>query len=155
MSNCGTRTDGAAMNNGGEISGNTAEAKPETCRRELGSTPSASTNYASNSYRVALADRLLKYAFVEAIADLDSAQWADFKALIQKALRDDGPKYEIVAYVVRSRSDGSFFDRIAPINYIEFKDRLDELRAEPWVVNGSADIVPLYELRECATHGER
>ena len=45
----------------------------------------------TNSYRVALADRLLKYAFVEAIADLDSAQWADFKALIQKALRDDGP----------------------------------------------------------------
>ena len=69
-------------------------------------------------------------------------------------MRHPGPKYEIVAYVVRSRSDGSFFDRIAPINYIEFKDRLDKLRAEPWVVNGSADIVPLYELRECATHGE-
>jgi hypothetical protein len=46
---------------------------------------------ASNSYRVKLADDLLKYAFIEAIGPLSSAEWKDFQALMQQALRSSPP----------------------------------------------------------------
>lgn len=58
---------------------------------------------------------------------------------------------EPVAYAVRTKSDGSFFSEIAPVGYTMFNDRLAELKDQPWVKCGRAEIVPLYEAPVSAT----
>lgn len=51
---------------------------------------------------------------------------------------------EPVAWAMRTKSDGSFFSEIVPVGYSMFNDRMEKLRAEPWVKCGRAEIVPLY-----------
>lgn len=51
---------------------------------------------------------------------------------------------EPVAYVVRALSDGSICSEIAPVNYLMHDYDLEKLKNDPWVVNGKAEIVPLY-----------
>lgn len=51
---------------------------------------------------------------------------------------------EPVAYAVRVKSDGSFFPTIAPVNYLMFKERMKVFEEENWVIDGRAEIVPLF-----------
>lgn len=55
------------------------------------------------------------------------------------------PESKPVAYALRSKDDGSLFDSIVPVGYATFDARMERFRKEPWVVNGRAEIVPLYD----------
>lgn len=58
-----------------------------------------------HSYRTALADRLLKLSFVEAIGGMTTPEWKDFHALMQQALRAPcGPNG-------KTWTDGDFLDQ--------------------------------------------
>lgn len=54
------------------------------------------------------------------------------------------PQGEAVAYGLRSLRDGSFTDQIAVCGWVTFGQRLDKLKADPWIKAGIAEIVPLY-----------
>jgi hypothetical protein len=51
---------------------------------------------------------------------------------------------EPVAYVLRTLSSKSISDEIAPTGWSTFESKIEKLRADPWVQNGIAEIVPLY-----------
>jgi hypothetical protein len=63
--------------------------------------------------------------------------------------RSNGPSHKLVAYGWRSLRDGSYGDKIAPINYAMHERNMEKLRNDPWVKNGAAEIVPLYA--DCST----
>lgn len=65
-----------------------------------------------------------------------------------------GPSHKLVAYGWRSLRDGSYGDKIAPINYAMHERNMEKLRNDPWVKNGAAEIVPLYADCSSATHSE-
>jgi hypothetical protein len=49
-----------------------------------------------------------------------------------------------VAYVIRAINSKSISDEIAPTGWSTFESKIEKLRADPWVQNGIAEIVPLY-----------
>lgn len=59
-----------------------------------------------------------------------------------KATRPEGGA--VVAYGIRSKRDGSYFEKIVPVGYVMFDKLMAQMRDEPWVKNGAAEIVPLY-----------
>ena len=81
----------------------------------------------THSYRAALADKLLKYSFVEAIAGMKTDEWADFKALLQQALRGDGPSVPVVLNRYTAR-DGCMEQDSFGI-WVRYQDAVNALRA--------------------------
>ncbi|MCA2862862.1 MAG: hypothetical protein IM323_05080 [Microcystis sp. M049S1] len=53
------------------------------------------------------------------------------------------PEQDPVAYVLRTLSSKSISDEIAPTGWSTFESKMEKLRADPWVQNGIAEIVPL------------
>ena len=51
---------------------------------------------------------------------------------------------EPVMFAIRSTRDGSFTDRVAVCGWASFEERLHDLKHEPWVQTGMAEIAPLY-----------
>ncbi|MFN7537533.1 MAG: hypothetical protein ACK5QN_07585 [Burkholderiales bacterium] len=62
----------------------------------------------------------------------------------QPASPQTKPEQEPVAYVLRTLSGKSISDEIAPTGWSTFESKIEKLRADPWVQNGIAEIVPLY-----------
>jgi hypothetical protein len=54
------------------------------------------------------------------------------------------PEQDPVAYVIRTINSKSISDEIAPTGWSTFESKMEKLRADPWVQNGIAEIVPLY-----------
>ena len=65
----------------------------------------------------------------------------DVKQEIEAALT---PEQDPVAYVIRTINSKSISDEIAPTGWSTFESKMEKLRADPWVQNGIAEIVPLY-----------
>jgi hypothetical protein len=65
----------------------------------------------------------------------------DVKQEIETAL---APEQDPVAYVIRTINSKSISDEIAPTGWSTFESKMEKLRADPWVQNGIAEIVPLY-----------
>lgn len=64
--------------------------------------------------------------------------WHEYDAQHPKVWQDP------VAYVLRTLSSKSISDEIAPTGWSTFESKIEKLRADPWVQNGIAEIVPLY-----------
>jgi hypothetical protein len=68
-------------------------------------------------------------------------RFTDVQQEIEAALT---PEQDPVAYVLRTLSSKSISDEIAPTGWSTFESKIEKLRADPWVQNGIAEIVPLY-----------
>jgi hypothetical protein len=68
-------------------------------------------------------------------------RFTDVQQEIEAALT---PEQDPVAYVLRTLSSKSISDEIAPTGWSTFESKMEKLRADPWVQNGIAEIVPLY-----------
>jgi hypothetical protein len=78
----------------------------------------------------------------ERLAQPDPLQrFTDVQQEIEAALT---PEQDPVAYVLRTLSSKSISDEIAPTGWSTFESKIEKLRADPWVQNGIAEIVPLY-----------
>ena len=78
----------------------------------------------------------------ERLAQPDPLQrFTDVQQEIESALT---PEQDPVAYVLRTLSSKSISDEIAPTGWSTFESKIEKLRADPWVQNGIAEIVPLY-----------
>lgn len=79
----------------------------------------------------------------ERLAQPDPMQrFTDVQQEIEAALAQ--PEQGPVAYVLRTLSGKSISDEIAPTGWSTFESKIEKLRADPWVQNGIAEIVPLY-----------
>ena len=68
-------------------------------------------------------------------------RFTDVQQEIEAALT---PEQDPVAYVFCILSSKSISDEIAPTGWSTFESKIEKLRADPWVQNGIAEIVPLY-----------
>lgn len=70
------------------------------------------------------------------------------KIALEARVKDASAASEIapkpVAWAWRSKNDGSYSDKVVPVGYVTFVRRMEELKSDPWVKNGHAEIVPLY-----------
>jgi hypothetical protein len=92
----------------------------------------------------ALHECIAKHSAVlrERLAQPDPLQrFTDVQQEIEAALT---PEQDPVAYVLRTLSSKSISDEIAPTGWSTFESKIEKLRADPWVQNGIAEIVPLY-----------
>lgn len=78
--------------------------------------------------------------------DYDTPALRDVAMLYAKydALYKAQPEQDPVAYVIRTLSGKSISDEIAPTRWSTFESKIEKLRADPWVQNGIAEIIPLY-----------
>lgn len=70
-------------------------------------------------------------------------EWSELKAALSETAPVDSSA-RAVAYAIRAHSDGSLFPEICPVGYTMFDHRMEAMRQHSWVVNGKAEIVPLY-----------
>jgi hypothetical protein len=82
------------------------------------------------------AEKLLpndRFAFSLSLQEAEAA----IRALPQRSV-------EPVGYVMQAKKDGSIGKEIAPVKWSTFEKELAKIKAHPWVVNGVAEVIPLY-----------
>lgn len=120
-------------------------AIPFLLDRDTRAIPSFAIRDLANGFR---AFQELERRTAERIAELENdvrlLEEANERLLDPEVRALSARSTEPVAYAWRSLSDGSIGDRIAPTGFVMFEKKMEELRNDPWVKNGAAEIVPLY-----------